>query len=372
MKRGKQRSGSEHLSLSSGTSPDAFIRFGLLGELQLPTVISIKLRHKAGASAGAGERRGDHAVRVRQPRHRQRGLRPPSRHARLEDGSRGAAGFGAAAAPRGGFGRAKTKGSERRAAGSLRPQGPPPAAGAPLFRSRTGTAEAGGHPARGAAAALGRRPSTRPKTGRNRVGAAAHTRPERPPAGPGLGPGLRREGPGAQPAAGAPGTDAQHRTAPRRTAHRDAAPTRTAPQQTKRAAAIGPFGPRSGAARAARPMGCRRCKAAAIRRAARGGERRGAAEERGGMAPSFRHGKGRAPRGGSGGADRRVSGGRGAERGGWGARADGAVCPQARKPLVEKKRRARINESLRELRRLLAGGEVRSGEGGGGRGRRRR
>ncbi|NXJ06328.1 HES6 protein, partial [Odontophorus gujanensis] len=42
---------------------------------------------------------------------------------------------------------------------------------------------------------------------------------------------------------------------------------------------------------------------------------------------------------------------------------------QARKPLVEKKRRARINESLRELRRLLAGGEVRSGEGGGGRGR---
>ena len=368
MKRGKQRSGSEHLSLSSGTSPDAFIRFGLLGELQLPTVISIKLRHKAGASAGAGERRGDHAVRVRQPRHRQRGLRPPSRHARLEDGSRGAAGFGAAAAPRGGFGRAKTKGSERRAAGSLRPQRPPPAAGAPLFRSRTGTAEAGGHPARGAAAALGRRPSTRPKTGRNRVGAAAHTRPERPPAGP----GLRREGPGAQPAAGAPGSDAQHRTAPRRTAHRDAAPTRTAPQQTKRAAAIGPFGPRSGAARAARPMGCRRCKAAAIRRAARGGERRGAAEERGGMAPSFRHGKGRAPRGGSGGADRRVSGGRGAERGGWGARADGAVCPQARKPLVEKKRRARLNESLRELRRLLAGGEVRSGEGGGGRGRRRR
>lgn len=146
MKRGKQRSGSEHLSLSSGTSPDAFIRFGLLGELQLPTVISIKLRHKAGASAGAGERRGDHAVRVRQPRHRQRGLRPPSRHARLEDGSRGAAGFGAAAAPRGGFGRAKTKGSERRAAGSLRPQRPPPAAGAPLFRSRTGTAEAGGAP----------------------------------------------------------------------------------------------------------------------------------------------------------------------------------------------------------------------------------
>lgn len=89
------------------------------------------------------------------------------------------------------------------------------------------------------------------------------------------------------------------------------------------------------------------------------------------MAPSFRHGKGRAPRGGSGGAepraDRRVSGGRGAERGGWGAwgaRVDGAACLQARKPLVEKKRRARINESLRELRRLLAGGEVRSGAGG--------
>lgn len=33
--------------------------------------------------------------------------------------------------------------------------------------------------------------------------------------------------------------------------------------------------------------------------------------------------------------------------------------PQARKPLVEKKRRARINESLRELRQLLAGPEVR-------------
>ncbi|XP_042676830.1 transcription cofactor HES-6-like [Centrocercus urophasianus] len=80
------------------------------------------------------------------------------------------------------------------------------------------------------------------------------------------------------------------------------------------------------------------------------------------MAPSFRHGKGRAPRGGSSGAepraDRRVSDGRGAERGGWGARADGAACLQARKPLVEKKRRARINESLRELRRLLAGGEA--------------
>ncbi|XP_015726799.2 LOW QUALITY PROTEIN: transcription cofactor HES-6-like [Coturnix japonica] len=71
-----------------------------------------------------------------------------------------------------------------------------------------------------------------------------------------------------------------------------------------------------------------------------------------GMAPSCRHGKGRAPRGG---ADGRGSG---AERGGRGASADGAVCPRARKPLVEKKRRARINESLRELRQLLAGGEA--------------
>lgn len=43
------------------------------------------------------------------------------------------------------------------------------------------------------------------------------------------------------------------------------------------------------------------------------------------------------------------------------ARARGSVArfPQARKPLVEKKRRARINESLQELRRLLAGTEVR-------------
>lgn len=39
--------------------------------------------------------------------------------------------------------------------------------------------------------------------------------------------------------------------------------------------------------------------------------------------------------------------------------------PQARKPLVEKKRRARINESLQELRLLLAGTEVRL-EGCGG------
>lgn len=43
------------------------------------------------------------------------------------------------------------------------------------------------------------------------------------------------------------------------------------------------------------------------------------------------------------------------------ARARGSVAhfPQARKPLVEKKRRARINESLQELRLLLAGTEVR-------------
>lgn len=50
--------------------------------------------------------------------------------------------------------------------------------------------------------------------------------------------------------------------------------------------------------------------------------------------------------------------------------------PQARKPLVEKKRRARINESLQELRLLLAGTEVRRAgrwpgtaeQAGGGRG----
>ncbi|KAM8790349.1 transcription cofactor HES-6 isoform 2-T2 [Rhynchonycteris naso] len=40
--------------------------------------------------------------------------------------------------------------------------------------------------------------------------------------------------------------------------------------------------------------------------------------------------------------------------GGWEARGD----RKARKPLVEKKRRARINESLQELRLLLAGAEV--------------
>ncbi|XP_011377855.1 transcription cofactor HES-6 isoform X2 [Pteropus vampyrus] len=39
---------------------------------------------------------------------------------------------------------------------------------------------------------------------------------------------------------------------------------------------------------------------------------------------------------------------------GWEARGD----RKARKPLVEKKRRARINESLQELRLLLAGPEV--------------
>ncbi|XP_037705182.1 transcription cofactor HES-6 isoform X2 [Choloepus didactylus] len=41
----------------------------------------------------------------------------------------------------------------------------------------------------------------------------------------------------------------------------------------------------------------------------------------------------------------------------WEARGD----RKARKPLVEKKRRARINESLQELRLLLAGAEVRAG-----------
>ncbi|XP_026347247.1 transcription cofactor HES-6 isoform X3 [Ursus americanus] len=39
---------------------------------------------------------------------------------------------------------------------------------------------------------------------------------------------------------------------------------------------------------------------------------------------------------------------------GWETRGD----RKARKPLVEKKRRARINESLQELRLLLAGAEV--------------
>ncbi|XP_074689739.1 transcription cofactor HES-6 isoform X2 [Strix aluco] len=56
------------------------------------------------------------------------------------------------------------------------------------------------------------------------------------------------------------------------------------------------------------------------------------------MAPSFRPGKGRPPRGDEGCAE---------------ARAD----RKTRKPLVEKKRRARINESLQELRLLLADSE---------------
>uniref|UniRef100_A0A8C0LLA0 Hes family bHLH transcription factor 6 n=1 Tax=Canis lupus dingo TaxID=286419 RepID=A0A8C0LLA0_CANLU len=47
---------------------------------------------------------------------------------------------------------------------------------------------------------------------------------------------------------------------------------------------------------------------------------------------------------------------------GWEARGD----RKARKPLVEKKRRARINESLQELRLLLAGAEVRAGGGARG------
>lgn len=38
-----------------------------------------------------------------------------------------------------------------------------------------------------------------------------------------------------------------------------------------------------------------------------------------------------------------------------------SVFPQIRKPLVEKKRRARINESLQELRTLLADADVSRG-----------
>lgn len=91
------------------------------------------------------------------------------------------------------------------------------------------------------------------------------------------------------------------------------------------------------------------------------------------MAPSFRPGKGRPPRGdedcAEARADRKVSR-RGAAAGG---RADGGLTallsPQTRKPLVEKKRRARINESLQELRLLLADSEVRR-RGGGRAGRR--
>ncbi|NXD86225.1 HES6 protein, partial [Halcyon senegalensis] len=65
------------------------------------------------------------------------------------------------------------------------------------------------------------------------------------------------------------------------------------------------------------------------------------------MAPTFRPGKGRSPRGDEDGAE---------------ARAD----RRTRKPLVEKKRRARINESLQELRLLLADTEVRQWPGGRG------
>ena len=53
------------------------------------------------------------------------------------------------------------------------------------------------------------------------------------------------------------------------------------------------------------------------------------------------------------------AGGRGAAQ----RRGSVARFPQARKPLVEKKRRARINESLQELRLLLAGAEVRPAGG---------
>lgn len=69
-------------------------------------------------------------------------------------------------------------------------------------------------------------------------------------------------------------------------------------------------------------------------------------------------------------AARGRAGGRGAVQ----RRGSVARFPQARKPLVEKKRRARINESLQELRLLLAGAEVRRAgarglRAGGGRGR---
>lgn len=62
--------------------------------------------------------------------------------------------------------------------------------------------------------------------------------------------------------------------------------------------------------------------------------------------------------GASGGQGSRGAGGREARDRGSAAR-----FPQARKPLVEKKRRARINESLQELRLLLAGAEVRRAGG---------
>ncbi|NXC82859.1 HES6 protein, partial [Cercotrichas coryphoeus] len=61
----------------------------------------------------------------------------------------------------------------------------------------------------------------------------------------------------------------------------------------------------------------------------------------------------------------------GAAAGGAGPGREGLTAllsPQTRKPLVEKKRRARINESLRELRLLLADSEVRRRRGGAGAG----
>ncbi|NXD42049.1 HES6 protein, partial [Copsychus sechellarum] len=66
-----------------------------------------------------------------------------------------------------------------------------------------------------------------------------------------------------------------------------------------------------------------------------------------------------------------VSGGGRGGRGGVGPGREGLTAllsPQTRKPLVEKKRRARINESLRELRLLLADSEVRRRRGGAGAG----
>lgn len=67
----------------------------------------------------------------------------------------------------------------------------------------------------------------------------------------------------------------------------------------------------------------------------------------------------------------RAGAGPGPDRGGGRGRLRGPGLsgrfPQARKPLVEKKRRARINESLQELRLLLAGAEVR-GRGDAGTG----
>lgn len=73
IKGGEQRSGGEHLSLPSGTSPDAFIRCRLSGELQLPTVSSVKLPHKAarglehGGARGAGGGPGGGGPRCQPP-----------------------------------------------------------------------------------------------------------------------------------------------------------------------------------------------------------------------------------------------------------------------------------------------------------------